>query len=980
VIHDVSESRWHNHHVKRKSDRTGAGGVAIVTTIVNLEMAWIYRAQDQSGTDYGVDAQFEVTDDEGVETGRLIGVQVKSGQSYFREKTAEGFINRPSDRHVRYWAAYGLPVILVLVDPKTRAAYWTYTATVEKTPQGWKLLVPRNQRLGPHAKAELSAIAVGEGTERTRAKTEERERESALEARVEELEAALASYVAALAARMDSPTRDAPPPSLDILALSFFQLIQWAARADFRRDAAPPEHRSAFVLAAERLFFREHIDEHDAAKAVALLLLAQDWGKAGSSFLYAVELTRKMARVDTPSIIDLLADAPLPSDMPRDLRIVQRASQIAARRKHHRAAEELLLELDRLVDEAEAADGLAVVAAAFWEARIMARTNPDRAMRYTVQAAKLRPHAGGVAGSQFPASVDSMWPTLVELLANGIRSDEQLVAWLDLLDAVPAEARSAFLGDEMNVVGLANQFWLEESKGAISDRQWSGVHRVLARLETWSTERQQALLFAAARRGRIVVRGEYEHDLAGAVRMATDVPPFVSADPHATFLLNEIAASQFLYAGEHMESFVAFRDALAVRPSGSSILPNSLLKAAQAAASVSAFENAVAWSREAIDAATADPYRAKTDIVVARAEHALATWYSGDLEGALTIWDDVAEELLAVEDNSDRWRGLVVRFQWADGYLATIYRTGNPPKVDADGRPYGEARPGAFLVDLAEQASTYSDKVRFGVLLGLAAISDKRALDDRTRRWTYAALDLASERVPELRRILALFALPPLIGDRNFRVALDLARTMGKGVEVAGLSPNADTDVLTLSFAMVPAFLAVAAEEGDERSADARTLYSAILQVGGDDPTWRACADVLDAALLSSEDADDRLTRIGAVRGADVSAITESSLPVLCDLAASVVPGLPVNTCLALHMRAALELELRLAIFETMFRRHVVPFFEQFWRGRILADPAAFPDAASLQNRIDAAQRLAGKDRVRAILLAVAEARSGSSS
>lgn len=64
--------------VKRHNDRMGAGGTAIAETIVNLDMAWIYRRVDQPGTDYGVDARLEVTDEDGVETGRQIAAQVKA--------------------------------------------------------------------------------------------------------------------------------------------------------------------------------------------------------------------------------------------------------------------------------------------------------------------------------------------------------------------------------------------------------------------------------------------------------------------------------------------------------------------------------------------------------------------------------------------------------------------------------------------------------------------------------------------------------------------------------------------------------------------------------------------------------------------------------------------------------------------------------------------------------------------------------------
>lgn len=64
--------------VKRHSDRTGTGGTAFVSMIVNLDMKWIYRPQDHPGTDYGVDAHIEVTDEEGVETGRQVAAQVKA--------------------------------------------------------------------------------------------------------------------------------------------------------------------------------------------------------------------------------------------------------------------------------------------------------------------------------------------------------------------------------------------------------------------------------------------------------------------------------------------------------------------------------------------------------------------------------------------------------------------------------------------------------------------------------------------------------------------------------------------------------------------------------------------------------------------------------------------------------------------------------------------------------------------------------------
>jgi hypothetical protein len=959
--------------VKRRNDRTGTGGAAIVSVIVNLDMAWIYRPQDHPGTDYGVDAHIEVTDDEGVETGRLVAAQVRSGKHYFRDEVEAGFINRPSDRHVKYWRSYGLPVILILVDEKTRIAYWAYTKKIEATDQGgWKLLVPRHQVLGATAKISLSEIAVGAGTERTRAKSEESERAEYLERRTAELEGLITAYLAQLASKPGTAPPDGAQERIDVLALSFPELVTWTDRADFVRAGVPSESRATYALAAQQLFFRTTIAEHDAAKAVTLLLLAQDWIKAGSTFLYSVDLTRQMPHVETPSIIDLLATSALPEDMPLDLRIILRSVHVAARRKHGRSVDALLEELDRLIEQASPAEGYAVTAAAFAEARATGGRAPARPLQYVRAAAALRPNATGFGGTPFPVSLDATWALMLELTAAGVASEGDLDAWLSTLDMIPNEARDAVLADEMNSVTLANRFWLDESARPVADRAWARVNRTLERIEKWSTERSAALLFASARRSRIVIRGEYEDDLRSAIRLATDVPAFVHAHPHAMFLLNEIAASQFLYARAPVESLVAFRGALATRPVNSSVLPTTLLKAAQAAAAAEEFAQARAWASDAVDAVRANRYRASTDVVVARAELALITWFGGDREAALDLWDDVTEDLFAVEEDSTRWRGLVVRFQWAGGYLANTYRTGTPPTVDAEGRSYGEPRPGAFLIDLAGQATAFSDRAKFGVLLGLAAVSDQRARDARARRWVYAALEFASDRIPEWRRMTALLALPHLIRDERFAESTALGRDMAQGWEAESVLKGADGRIVAMSFSVVPSVLAVARRPVDERASAAQMLCDALRDGTDLDGTWATCAQIVELAFLSTDDPADRHGAIREIRKVDIAQLQESPLPMLCDLAASLLPETPADTCLALHARSVLELQPRLSIFVTMFRLHVVPFFEEYWRSRAISDPQAFLDPARLGAAVRATGHLEIAARLNAILSAVA--------
>ena len=89
-------------------------GVATTEKIIN-KMGLIFR--EQPTDDYGVDAQIE-TIENGYATGKLIAVQIKSGESYFKEPTSEGIVFRGERKHYDYWLNHSLPVIIVLYNPE----------------------------------------------------------------------------------------------------------------------------------------------------------------------------------------------------------------------------------------------------------------------------------------------------------------------------------------------------------------------------------------------------------------------------------------------------------------------------------------------------------------------------------------------------------------------------------------------------------------------------------------------------------------------------------------------------------------------------------------------------------------------------------------------------------------------------------------------------------------------------------------------
>lgn len=74
--------------------------------------------------DIGVDGHLEYVTPEGFAPGRLIAIQVKSGPSRFANATEHDIPFLPEEKHRQYWAAYPLPVVLVLHNPQTAETVW----------------------------------------------------------------------------------------------------------------------------------------------------------------------------------------------------------------------------------------------------------------------------------------------------------------------------------------------------------------------------------------------------------------------------------------------------------------------------------------------------------------------------------------------------------------------------------------------------------------------------------------------------------------------------------------------------------------------------------------------------------------------------------------------------------------------------------------------------------------------------------------
>ncbi len=142
------------------SEFTNRRGVNLVES-ESLKLEWFFR--EQATSDQGIDAHVEKAPIE-VGTGRLLAIQIKTGESYFDEPTEDGWVFRFGAKKAKLWLGHALPVLVVLVDLDVDGgvAYWQHISsrTVVSTGKDFKVEVPRSQVLS-EADAEWTHIASG---------------------------------------------------------------------------------------------------------------------------------------------------------------------------------------------------------------------------------------------------------------------------------------------------------------------------------------------------------------------------------------------------------------------------------------------------------------------------------------------------------------------------------------------------------------------------------------------------------------------------------------------------------------------------------------------------------------------------------------------------------------------------------------------------------------------------------------------------
>ncbi len=131
-------------------------GVNAVERIVVERLNWIFR--EQPIADVGIDAHIERVIN-GVPTGKLLAVQIKTGASHFTNKE-NALIYYIKKVHLEYWRGHSLPVLLIAHLPESDETFWSLVekSSVTATTSAWKIEIQKSNVFGIQTAERLSTI------------------------------------------------------------------------------------------------------------------------------------------------------------------------------------------------------------------------------------------------------------------------------------------------------------------------------------------------------------------------------------------------------------------------------------------------------------------------------------------------------------------------------------------------------------------------------------------------------------------------------------------------------------------------------------------------------------------------------------------------------------------------------------------------------------------------------------------------------
>jgi hypothetical protein len=125
-----------------QGQQNGLSGESYIRHFVINELKWIFHQNSQEN-DFGIDAYVEIVEKNGV-TGKLLALQIKHGNSYFRHKTQNAYKYIGEKKHLNYYLNSSLPLIIIIADDKFKRIHWVKfdISLTDGLKDGWSIDIP----------------------------------------------------------------------------------------------------------------------------------------------------------------------------------------------------------------------------------------------------------------------------------------------------------------------------------------------------------------------------------------------------------------------------------------------------------------------------------------------------------------------------------------------------------------------------------------------------------------------------------------------------------------------------------------------------------------------------------------------------------------------------------------------------------------------------------------------------------------------
>lgn len=138
----------------------GITGQAYFEYFVNEYLKCIYHPISEEN-DFGIDGYIELVINNNV-TAKLVGVQIKHGNSFFNNPTTYGYKFIGNEKHLNYYLNSQVPIFIVIMDEEFNKMNWVQFDISKTMPVGqnkWYIEIPKNNELQTNFKDALFQAA-----------------------------------------------------------------------------------------------------------------------------------------------------------------------------------------------------------------------------------------------------------------------------------------------------------------------------------------------------------------------------------------------------------------------------------------------------------------------------------------------------------------------------------------------------------------------------------------------------------------------------------------------------------------------------------------------------------------------------------------------------------------------------------------------------------------------------------------------------